>query len=57
MSTIAERLISNFDLSNYVRILPDEPLNAKCPIVPTPVIRMTASLPTSQTVNEAHNVR
>jgi hypothetical protein len=54
---IADALISKIDLSKYTRVLPTEPINANWPVAPTPVIRMTASLPTSQTVNEAHNVR
>lgn len=55
---IADALISNFDLSNYVRILPDKPINADWPIVPTPVIRIPfANLPTPQTVNKDHNGR
>jgi hypothetical protein len=57
MSKIAERLISKIDLSKYVRAVPDKPINAGWPIAPVPVIRMTAGLPTSQTVNEAHNDR
>jgi hypothetical protein len=40
MSTIAERLISKIDLSKYTRILPDKPINADWPVVPTPVIRI-----------------
>ena len=55
---IADALISNFDLSNYVRVVPDKPINADWLVVPTPVIRIPfASLPTSPTVNEDHNGR
>jgi len=55
---IADALISNFDLSNYVRILPDKPINADWPIVTTLVMRIPfANLPTPQTVNKDHNGR
>jgi hypothetical protein len=57
MPTITDALISKINLSKYVRAVPDKPINADWPIAPTPVIRMTASLPTSQIVNEAHNGR
>ena len=55
---IADALISNFDLSNYVRILPDKPINADWPVIPTPVMPIPfAKLPAVQPVIEDHNGR
>lgn len=41
---IADAIISNFDLSNYVRVVPDKPINHDCPIVSAPVLRLSPVL-------------
>jgi hypothetical protein len=44
MPTIEKALITNFDLSNYVRVVPDKPINADWPFAPCPILHLSPVL-------------
>jgi hypothetical protein len=44
MPNIEKALITNVDLSNYVRVIPDEPINANWPVATCPVLHLSAVL-------------